>query len=72
MRTLSLRVRGPDVGRKCVRGPDVGPKYQKLPTAAQPATTVHVDSTVQKGVFDQFGENEGTELYFQCAFCSIT
>jgi hypothetical protein len=42
MRTLSLRVRGPDVGRKCVRGPDVGRKYQKLPTAAQPATAVNI------------------------------
>ncbi len=35
-----------------------GRQYQKLKTAAQPATAVHVSSRVEEGVIDQFDQNE--------------
>ena len=45
--------------------------YQKLSTTSQPVTEVHVDSRIEEGVFDQFDENEDTELYFEYVFFRI-
>jgi hypothetical protein len=45
--------------------------YQKLSTTSQPVTEVYVDSRIEEGFFDQFDENEDTELYFEYVFFRI-
>jgi hypothetical protein len=42
---------------------DTGRRYQKLPKVAQPSTAVPT------GVVEHFDETEGTEFFFQYAFC---